>query len=230
MDRVSDIRNQLVNQYNTGDFVIDKTGAKMVELIGATFIADEDWIIRKPNMEYVKHELDWYESQSLNVYDIPGVVPEIWKQIADMYGNINSNYGWCIYSDENSAQFQKCLNELLANKFSRRSTMIYNRPSMHEDYKENGKNDFICTYANQFFIRDNKLVSHYIMRSNDSVFGYCNDYQWAKYVQQHMLSELLLDYPGLELGDIIWTASSLHVYERHFKFIEEYKGTQNGSI
>src|SRR5699024_5148531 len=106
------------------------------------------------------------------------------------------------------------------NPNSRRGVMIYNRPSMHYEHDQNGMSDFICTFANSFFIRDEKLVSHYIMRSNDSVFGYNNDYAWAKHVQQKLADDL-----DIESGDLIWTASSLHVYERHFKFIEEL--TQN---
>jgi thymidylate synthase len=76
--------------------------------------------------------------------------------------------------------------------------------------------DFVCTYANTFLIRDGKLTSHYLMRSNDAVFGYDNDVHWALYVQKLLAEDL-----DVEVGDLIWTATNLHVYERHFKFIEE---------
>lgn len=221
MKRVKDIRNELIEKYKNQDFVIDKTGQKLVEIIGATFIADEDWIIRKPNYDYVNCELKWYESQSLNVYDIPCKVPTIWKQVADKDGNINSNYGWIIWSKENFEQYKNAIRELKKHRDSRRAIMIYNRPSMHYDYNKNGKNDFVCTMYNQLFIRDNKLISHYVMRSNDAVFGYCNDYQWAKYVHRKAFEDLKNEYPELELGDIIWTASSFHIYERHFKHIDK---------
>ena len=72
MQRVFNIRNQLIQKYRDQDFVTDKTGVKTIELIGQSFIADEDWIIRKPNYEYIERELEWYESQSLYVEDIPG--------------------------------------------------------------------------------------------------------------------------------------------------------------
>ena len=221
MQKVKDIRSQLIQKYKDGDFVIDKTGAKLVEIIGATFEADEDWVIRKPNYDYVQKELEWYESQSLNVYDIAGKVPEIWKQVSDKDGFINSNYGWVVFSKENSDQFKNTIRELKRNPFSRRAIMIYNRPTMHYEYNKDGMSDFICTMYNEFFIRDNELISHYAMRSNDAVFGYCNDYQWARYIQSKVYKELQKVYPELKLGKIIWTASSLHVYERHFKFIDE---------
>jgi len=216
MLRVSNIQQLIIDKYLDKDFVIDKTGVKTIEIIGATFIADKDFVIRKPAYEYIQRELEWYKSQSLYVADIPGGTPQIWKDVSSDDGKINSNYGWCIYSEENGNQYSHVLRELKNNPNSRRATMIYNRPSMHLDYNREGMSDFMCTYANTFYIRDGKLDSHYLMRSNDAVFGYNNDYAWARYVQNQLAEDL-----GIEVGDLIWTASNFHVYERHFNFIEE---------
>jgi thymidylate synthase len=216
MQKVSDIRAKLIQKYKDQDFVTDKSGVKTIEVIGESFIADEDWIIRKPNYEYIERELEWYKSQSLKVEDIPGETPAIWKQVASRHGKINSNYGYLIWSNENYRQYNNVLEELKANPNSRRAVMIYNRPSMHYDYNKDGMSDFICTYANTLLIRDGKLISHYLMRSNDAVFGYDNDVHWALHVQKRLAEDL-----DVECGDIIWTATNLHVYERHFKFIEE---------
>lgn len=221
MQNVADIRAKLIQKYKDQDFVTDKTGVKTIEVIGESFIADEDWIIRKPNYEYIERELEWYKSQSLYVDDIPGDTPAIWKQVASDLGEINSNYGYLIWHEENHNQYDNVLKELKANPNSRRAVMIYNRPSMHEDYKRDGMSDFICTYANTFLIRDGKLISHYLMRSNDAVFGYDNDIHWAMHVQKQLASDL-----SVECGNIIWTATNLHVYERHFKFIEELMNAQ----
>ena len=224
MQRVADIRAKLIQKYKDQDFVVDKTGVKTIEVIGESFIADEDWIIRKPNYEYIERELEWYKSQSLYVKDIPGETPAIWKQVASKDGKINSNYGRLIWSNENYSQYDNVRAELKANPNSRRAVMIYNRPSMHYDYKKDGMSDFVCTYANTFLIREGKLHSHYIMRSNDAIFGANNDFAWAKYVQKMLANDL-----DAEVGDLIWTASSLHVYERHFKFIEELMNEQANS-
>ena len=216
MQRVADIRAKLIQKYKDQDFVIDKTGVKTIELIGESFIADEDWIIRKPNYEYIERELQWYESQSLYVDDIPGETPAIWRQVASKHGRINSNYGYLIWSDENHNQYRNVLSELCGNPNSRRAVMIYNRPSMHRDYNDDGMSDFICTYANMFMIRDNKLISHYLMRSNCAVHGFGNDVAWAKHVQNQLAADL-----GIEVGELIWGATSLHVYQHHFKFLEK---------
>ena len=216
MLRVKDIRTMFKDAYRAQQFTTDRTGVKTIEIIGATFLADEDYIVREPNYDYIVRELEWYESTSRNVNDIPGVVPAIWQSIATKDGMINSNYGWCIWSDENFNQYENVLKELRANPDSRRATMIYNRPSMHQDYNRDGMNDFMCTFANSFFIRDNKLISHYIMRSNDAVFGYGNDVAWAMYVQKKLARDL-----EVLPGDLIWTSANIHVYERHFSALEK---------
>ena len=213
---VGNIRQLIIDKYLDEDFVIDRTGAKTIEIIGATFVADQDYVIRKPAYAYIERELEWYKSQSLNVNDIPGETPQIWKDIASTEGQINSNYGWCIYSEDNCNQYKHVLRELKSNPNSRRATMLYNRPSMHLDYNRDGMSDFMCTYANTFYIRDGQLESHYLMRSNDAVFGYNNDVAWAKHVQQELANDL-----NVQVGNIFWTASNFHVYERHFNFIEE---------
>ena len=61
------------------------------------------------------------------------------------------------------------------------------------------------------------------MRSNDIWAGYRNDYAWQRWVLNNLHKDLLREYEDLELGDIIWNASSLHMYERNFGLIRKYK-------
>lgn len=217
MQTVKDIRIALAQKLKNQDFVIDKSGSKTIEILGATFKADEPYIIREPNEDYIQRELAWYQSQSLNVNDIPGTTPKIWLDVSSTKNEINSNYGWCVWSKDNGDQYDNVLKELKRNPNSRRAVMIYNRPSMHVDYNKDGMSDFMCTYANGFFVRNGKLVSHYMMRSNDLVLGYNNDAAWAMYVHEKLANDL-----KIPKGDLIWTASSAHVYERHFHHIEKW--------
>lgn len=214
MQNVSDIRKQLIQKYKAEDFVIDKSGVQMVELIGATFLADEPAIYGTPNENWHARELAWYQSMSLNVNDIPEPIPAIWKQVATDQGFINSNYGYLIWSDENHNQYDNVLKELQSNPFSRRAEMVYTRPSIWKEYNKDGMSDWICTDSVQYFIRSGKLVAHVRMRSNDLVFGYKGDYAWQRYVQATLAQDL-----GVDIGDLIWTAGSFHMYERHFPMI-----------
>lgn len=224
---VYDIQCEFADKLNTGDFVTDKGGAKVIEIINASFIADESCIFGTVNEDYVKRELEWYRSLSLNVNDIPGGAPAIWKQVADKDGLINSNYGWCIYSKDNGNQFTKVVDELIASPLSRRATMIYIRPSMHEDYKRNGMSDFMCTYSTQYYLRDGQLHASVFMRSNDAVYGYKNDYAWQRYVQKEVLNAINgRNSTVYGLGDLHWNAGSLHVYERHFDLVREWNQNQ----
>ena len=101
--RVKGIRNYFIDAYQRQEFVTDKTGCQTIELVGASFIADEPSIFGKLNHDYIERELEWYLKQSLNVNDIPGDVPQIWQDVSDRDGFINSNYGYLVYSKENGA-------------------------------------------------------------------------------------------------------------------------------
>jgi len=214
-NRVSTIRQYFIDELKYESFVTDKTGCKMLELRSASFIADEPAIFGTPNKDYIQREIEWYMSCSLNVNDIPGETPEIWKQVASKDGLINSNYGWCIFSHANYNQFHRVENELREKPDSRRAVMIYNRPSMWEDYNRDGMSDFMCTNAVQYMIRHGALEAHVQMRSNDVVFGYKNDVAF----QRHVL-ELLASKLKVTAGLIYWNVGSLHVYARHFHLVK----------
>lgn len=215
-NNVQSIRNELLNKWLRGDFVTDKSGVKTIEIVGAQFVATDEIIFGKENRDYIERELEWYKSMSLFVADIPGKTPLIWEQVASSEGKINSNYGWCVFHEDNHNQFDNVVKELQKNPDSRRAQMIYTRPSMHYDYNVNGMSDFMCTNTVQYLIRGGRLVSLVSMRSNDAVFGYKNDFAWQKYVAERLAERL-----DIQVGDIIWNVGSLHVYERHFNLLQE---------
>jgi thymidylate synthase len=219
MNKIEDIRKIFVEKYKT--LQLSDTITDTIEIIGAQFIADASTIFGNVNENYLTNEIAWYKSQSLNVNDIPNT-PKIWTTVADPSGFINSNYGWCIFSSDNNYQYYNCLAELKENPNSRRATMIYNRPSMWDDYNKNGMSDFMCTYSTQYFIRDNKLVTLVFMRSNDSIFGFKNDLGWQTYVSNKLVKDLKGTYPLIEMEPIIWHAGNLHIYPRHYKLVEDY--------
>lgn len=216
INSVKEIRQYFIDAKLAENYVTDKTGCKMLELVGASFIANEPAIFGKVNEDYVRREIDWYESRSLNVNDIPPPVPAIWKSVATPEGLINSNYGWCIYSEENHNQFVSCLRTLQKDPESRRAIMIYTRPSMQTEYNNGGMSDFMCTNTVQYLIRDGRVHANVSMRSNDVVFGYKNDCAW----QKHVLF-LLSDGLRIPMGYINWQVGSLHVYERHFDLVTD---------
>ena len=222
-----DILKLFKNKYKNGEF-----RGKTVELQNIHFICDKDYIVREPNYDYAKREIEWYESQSLNVNDIPGDTPKIWKQVATSLGYINSNYGWCIFGEDNGKQYEHCLKSLLKDHMTRQAVMIYTRPQMQTDWNKNGMHDFMCTHYVQCFLNE---VQHpennvevyelkYIVyqRSCDAVFGFNNDFQWHKYVYDKLYNDLI--EAGIPMSEnkpfIEYNCGSLHVYDRHFKHLE----------
>jgi len=217
MLKVSDIRSHFIGELNDEVYTTDRTGQKTIELLGASFIADEDAIFGVPNSVYIDAELDWYLNCSTNINDIrtEGGPPAAWKYAANEHGEINSNYGKLIFDDKYYRQFENVVNELHDNPDSRRACMVYNRPSIWAEFNENGKNDFICTNAVTYYIRNGELQSVVQMRSNDVVFGYKNDYAWQRYVM-----DLIADELNITAGFMTWQVQNLHVYERHFHLVK----------
>lgn len=231
MQNVNDIRNYFIEELKNENFTVDRSGQKTIELIGASFNADENAIFGEPNSGYIDAELNWYLSCSTNIYDIyvDRDPPKAWEYSANRHGEINSNYGHLIYSDKYFRQYDMVLDELLANMDTRRASMIYTRPSIWMEYNENNKNDFICTNSVTYYIRNGAIHAVVQMRSNDVVFGYKNDYAWQRYVLENLVKDYNYCYlesaadadyrKEMEVGNITWQVQNLHVYERHFDLV-----------
>jgi len=190
---IDQIRTYFRNELDNERFTTDRNGGKTIELIGASFYADEPAIFGTPNQDYIDAELAWYESQSTNINDIyvDRDPPKAWEMSANRHGEINSNYGHLIFSDKYHNQFDQVVRELRRNKDSRRASMVYQRPSIW-------------------------VHSVVQMRSNDVIFGYRNDYAWQEYVLYALADELSVD-----TGTIHWQVQNLHVYERHFDLVKQ---------
>ena len=220
MKNVQEIKSQFKSLLKNQEFTIDKSGVKTLEILGESYLADEDVIFGTLNTDYAYRELEWYLSESLSVNDIPGGAPTIWKQVSSKDGLINSNYGWCIFSNENNHQYANVISELKRYKDSRRALMIYTRPSMWYDYNKDGMSDFMCTSTVHVLIRNDTLIYIVNQRSCDAVYGYKNDMFWHKYVYEKLFNDLS-EYYHLKKSPIIHQVGSLHIYERHFKFLEQ---------
>lgn len=158
---------------------------------------------RKWKLEYAEAEWQWYLSGDRNIAKLGklyGKVPAIWKRMADVEGNVNSNYGW---QWQRNYQLDYIINLLKNNPETRQAAIsIY-------DAKEFDKysNDTPCTYAIQFTILNNKLNMSVLMRSNDLWYGFCNDqYCFSK------LHELVCKETNYDVGEYYHFAHNLHLY------------------
>lgn len=216
------VKNELIKKYDNEDFVLDKSGCKVVEIINCNFEADKPYLLRPPNKEYIQKELNWYVSESLNVHDMQPPIPSIWLSVASADGSINSNYGWSVFNEANNHQYDNVYKALCDDLKTRRAIMIYTRPSMHDDFNAKGMNDFTCTNTVQYLYRDGAVHAIVNMRSNDAVFGYTNDVAWQHWVLDKLVDDLNKRYAAkIRKGKIYWNAGSMHVYERHFDLLGE---------
>ena len=78
---IADIRSHFCSELFNENFTTDRSGMQTIELLGASFIANEESIFGKPNQDYIETELEWYESESTNINDIypDRDAPEAWQ-------------------------------------------------------------------------------------------------------------------------------------------------------
>ena len=64
MYNTSEIKQLLQNNYDKQVFRTTIGGVKTVEIQNVQFVADKDFILREPNYDYVRREIEWYKMQS----------------------------------------------------------------------------------------------------------------------------------------------------------------------
>ena len=158
---------------------------------------------RKWKEDYAIAEWQWYLSGNNNISELGklyGKIPQIWYNMSDAFGKVNSNYGW---QWERNAQLDMVIEMLKQNKETRQAAIsIYDGKEI-TDYA----NDTPCTYAVQFTILHNRLDMCVTMRSNDLWYGFCNDQYCFSMLQGLVAHEL-----GIETGVYYHFAHNMHLY------------------
>lgn len=182
-------------------------GTKAIYNIGFTLLnpCDRDitskW--RKWSKKYAEREWNWYLSGNPSVEEIKKYAP-IWDKMHGGDNFVNSNYGWQWMRGK---QFAKCIEQLRQNPNTRQAWI-----SLY-DGKEKDKYTFDtpCTIAVGFNVQSNRLNMTVLMRSNDLIYGFCNDQYCFSKLQQMVADEL-----SLKVGTYYHFAHDLHIYEQHF--------------
>lgn len=198
--------------------IVEVRGQKTVELLNwtAEFNCKGNGIIDIPGFstseKYVSAELDWYDSGTAKA-DFISNFASLWGDISDKNNFVNSNYGQLIYSPQNCNQYDNVLQSLREDESSRRAVMVYCPNHIHYT----GGNDYVCTMYCSYTIRNGFLHAFVSMRSSDLRFGVVGaDLAWQILVLKRLANDLKVK-PGL----VHWHSVSLHLYERHFKILEE---------
>lgn len=161
---------------------------------------------RKWSKTYAEREWQWYLSKDRSVEELKKHAP-IWDKMHSGDNIVNSNYGWQ-WSRNN--QLDKCIEQLKKNPDTRQAWIsIFDGKE-----KDNYSFDTPCTLAIGFDIKPTiptKLNMTVTMRSNDLVYGFCNDQYCFSKLQELVAKEL-----GLEVGTYYHFAHDLHIYKQHF--------------
>ena len=177
--------------FNIGFYITDPMDNKIIN-------RERNW-----KYDYADAEWKWYLSENNNINklgDIYGKIPQIWKNMANEFGEVNSNYGWQWGRND---QIDYVVNLLENNKDTRQAAISIYDCKEHSTYT----NDTPCTYAVQFTILHGRLDMCVVMRSNDLWYGFCNDQYCFSKLQEMISIEL-----KVEPGTYYHFAHNMHLY------------------
>jgi thymidylate synthase len=158
---------------------------------------------RKWKKDYAEIEWEWYLSANRDVSEIKKIA-KIWDTMHNGDNLVNSNYG---FQWNRGQQIDYVVSELTKNPFSRRAVLTIYDGKEHRNHSF----DTPCTLNIVFNITYGKLNMSVLMRSNDLVYGFCNDqYCFSK------LQEMIAIKVGVPIGWYYHFANDLHIYEKHF--------------
>lgn len=162
---------------------------------------------RKWSKKYAEREWQWYLSGNRSVEDIKKYAP-IWDTMHGGDNLVNSNYG---FQWARNQQLEKCIAQLKENKSTRQAWISIFDGKEKDAYAF----DTPCTLNIGFSVHP--LNSGYLdmtvlMRSNDLVYGFCNDQFCFSKLQKMIADELKLG-----VGTYFHFAHDLHIYKKHFQ-------------
>lgn len=209
------MKNTFNNATDVFEYYFDYIMKNGVDFSGNKTIFNEGFVIENPlanristkwrkwSNRYAVQEWDWYLSGDPSALVI-GKKAKIWLQIMDENGNVNSNYG---YQWKRGDQLNYVIRELKDNPESRRASISIYDGKEHHIYAK----DTPCTQYINFYIYEDKLHMNVHMRSNDLVYGFCNDQYCFSKLQEMVAKEL-----DLKIGKYFHFANNLHIYPMHF--------------
>lgn len=168
--------------------------------------------VRAANYSFATGEFLWYLRGAEDLASLTYYNPRM-AEFSDDGVTLNSAYGKRL---RGTTQWANVVDELLRDPDSRRAVMTILSPEDVARAVTVGTKDVPCTLSLQFFVRAGLLSLHVTMRSNDAVWGLCNDLFSFTLLQETMLLDLRAAGADVELGPYYHSAGSLHLYERHF--------------
>lgn len=167
-----------------------------------------------------------------NGLPIPEINGEEWKQgmaefvekiktddtFAKEYGNLGPIYGyqwrnWPTPDGKHIDQLQQVINTLKTNPDSRRIIVSAWNVADIDEMAKAGLPPCHCLF--QFYVADGKLSCQLYQRSCDTFLGV--PFNIASYA---LLTMIIAQITGLELGEFVWTGGDVHLYLNHLEQVQ----------
>ena len=214
----------------------DRTGTGTLSHFGAQLrfdLADGFPLLttKKVHFKSIVYELFWFLSGSTHVDYLQENGVRIWNEwstaeqtarfnrpagdLGPVYGHQWRNYGATkdengIYNNDGIDQISQVVEQIKNNPNSRRLIVSGWNPGEAEQVALPP-----CHTLFQFFVADNKLSCQLYQRSADLFLGV--PFNIASYA---LLTHMVAQVCGLEVGEFIWTGGDCHIYQNHREQVE----------
>jgi thymidylate synthase len=191
----------------------DPRGEKTLEIENFTYtvgpnVRFNSFKGRNFNLKYLKREMAWYINADPTDLSIAEHAAQWGKIVAN--GRLNSNYGSYWFG---CYGVKYIVNTLSKDPMSRRAVIpMYGTDDEHMD---KDAKDVPCTIAIEFRIRNGRLNTRVIMRSQDILWGMGNDLPTFSFLQ-----EIVATLLNLQLGTLTISVGSFHVYKSRFEMFK----------
>ncbi len=173
----------------------------------------------------ITHELLWFLKGETNIQYLHDNNVTIWDEWANESGELGPVYGsqwrhWKTADGREIDQISKVIEQIKAHPESRRLIVCAWNP---------GEVDKMalppCHSLFQFYVAEGKLSCQLYQRSADSFLGV--PFNIASYA---LLTHMVAQVCGLEVGDFVHTFGDLHVYVNHLDQVKEQLGREPRSL
>lgn len=209
--------NLLEHILETGVEKADRTGTGTLSVFGyqMRFNLAEGFPLvttKKLHTRSIIHELLWFLRGDTNIAYLNENGVRIWDEWADEEGNLGPVYGkqwrsWPTPDGREIDQLSQLVEQIKNNPDSRR--LIVSAWNV-------GELDQMalmpCHALFQFYVANNRLSCQLYQRSADVFLGV--PFNIASYA---LLTHMVAEQTGLEVGDFIWTGGDCHLYLNHLE-------------
>jgi len=171
---------------------------------------------KRVHVPSVVHELIWFLRGDSNVAYLRENKVRIWDDWADEHGELGPVYGvqwrsWPTPDGGHIDQISRVLEQLRTQPDSRRIIVsAWNVADLDEMALQP------CHAFFQFYVADGRLSCQLYQRSADLFLGV--PFNIASY---SLLTHMIAQQVGLEVGDFVWTGGDVHIYDNHVEQVRE---------